>query len=132
MYKHVGSIDERTKSDLLDIADQATWKTVKGSGRDYETAHVEVSQLFDWQDWHGAFLLKIPPGGQVHKHVDVEHPWNTYHVVLQTNDGVVSYMADQPYRLREGEIYYVDRQVEHWSENNGMTDRIHLLAEVYE
>ena len=132
MYERVGEIDADTLIALQALADTVEWKLVLGSGRDYATAYVQVAQYFDWTDWHSAFFLKIPPGGKVHKHIDVEHPWNTYHVVIQTNPESVSYMAGQPYRLETGQIYLVDRQVEHWSENNGDTDRIHLLAEVYE
>lgn len=131
MYERIGSVDHTTIEGLRALAETATWKLVLGSGRDYQTAYVETDQL-PWDDVHATFFLKIPPGGKVHKHIDVDHPWKTYHIVVETNDKAINYMAGTPYKLEVGGIYSVDRQVEHWSTNEGDTDRIHLLAEVYD
>ena len=134
MYERFGQIDKETRKALINLANSGTWKTVKGSGRDYLTCFVtdEVKDFFDWQEWHSAFFLKIPPGGEVHRHTDVEHPWNTYHVVVCTNDDCISFSSGNPYHLEVGDIYSIDRSIEHYSVNKGKTDRIHLLAEVYD
>lgn len=133
MYERVGEVDDAVLSFLKGRAMRADWKVVKGSGRDYLTSFCgdDVKGVFSWQHWQSAFFLKLPPGGKVHRHVDVLHPWKTYHVVVETNEGCVSY-TDVPQHLEAGGIYSIDRTVEHWSENNGQSDRIHLLAEVYD
>lgn len=133
MYKHVGSIDDETLSKLKELADKAVWKVVKDDERDYQTSHVDVQNLLPrWSSFHAAFFLRLKPHGKVHRHVDRGNEWSTYHVVVQTNDDAVSFMSDVPYNLREGEVYWADRKVPHWSVNEGDTDRIHLLCEVHE
>lgn len=134
MYDKVGSISSPVCKKLLSVAKKADWKVVKGSGRDYLTSFCgdDVKDLFDWDHWQSAFFLRIPPGGMVHPHTDVNHPWNTYHVVVKTNSKAVSYSSEGEVKPQVRGIYRVNRQIEHWAVNNGRTDRIHLLCEVYE
>jgi len=137
MHEQTGNIDSKTLKYLKKVAKDATWKVVKGDGRDYLTSFCgdDVKKLFDW-DFQAAFFLKIPPGGKVHPHVDVERPWSTFHVVVQTNAKCISYSMDDDKRIgfhpKTKGIYRVNRQLEHWAINNGTTDRIHLLCLVYE
>ena len=133
MYSLVGNVSTDDLSVLNEMANDAKWKIVKSDERDYETAYVDAQNLFpQWDNWHSTFFLKIPPGGKVHRHIDAEHTWETYHVVVKTNDRCLSYMDDGAYKLEIGNIYWVDRSVLHWSVNDGETDRLHLLCEVYE
>ena len=131
MYERVGMVSDLDS--LRQAAAAANWKVVNGSGRDYLTAECPgYLRPTLWDRWHSAFFLKIPPGGRVHRHVDVDHPWNTYHVVVQTNPDCLSFTEGAAQHLESGGVYSIDRTIEHWSENNGDTDRIHLLCEVYE
>ena len=134
MYKEAGNISVEDNKFLLATAKTATWKVVKGSGRDYLTSFCgdDVKTLFDWDNWQSAFFLKVPPGGTVHRHTDVLHPWNTYHVIVKTNPKAISFSPGSDFNPTVRSIYLVNRQIEHWAENNGETDRIHLLCEVYE
>jgi len=136
MYEKTGTINKKTHDRLKSIAKAATWKVVKGSGRDYETSFCDVKDLFEWDNVQSFFFLKIPPGGKVHRHIDTCRPWSTYHVVVQTNPKAISYFCDDDgeYQFKGAlkGIYKIDRQVEHWSVNDGKSDRIHLLCEVYD
>jgi len=52
------------------------------------------------------------------------------HVPVVTNDGVVMYLSDRPYRFAVGEAWYFDASCRHRVENRGSADRIHLIADV--
>ena len=134
MYERVGHVSVETVKHLQKISKHAIWKTVRDEEKDFRTCYIEPDPELRqrWPNIHSAFLLRIPPGGRVHKHIDVDHPWNTYHVVVQTNDDCISYVEDKPFHLKVGGIYSIDRGFEHHSANNGKTDRTHLLMEVYE
>ena len=138
MYKETGNISVEDNKFLLNVAKAATWKVVKGSGRDYLTSFCgdDVKDLFDWDNWQSAFFLKVPSGGTIHSHIDVLHPWNSYHVIVKTNTKAVSYWQDglgeHSFKPKVRNVYKVNRSLKHWAENNGKTDRIHLLCEVYE
>ena len=138
MYEHVGNVDTEVSTFLLDLANQAQWKYVVGDGRNYRTSYVtgKIEHLLpQWEKWHEGFFLMIPAAGRVHRHRDVLHLWKTYHIPVQTNPGCHSYAySDQchDFHLEVGGIYRIDRSIEHASVNLGDTDRIHLLAEVYE
>ena len=78
MYELVGHVSAGTIRSLKSVVDRAVWKDVIGSGRDYKTYHglsdifdiPELTELWPLDTWEGTFFLNIPPGGQVHKHVD--------------------------------------------------------------
>ena len=135
MYERVGAVSAGTIARLQKIAEKSTWKIVQDDEKNFRTCYIELAipeLLKRWDRWHSSFFLLIPPGGMIHKHIDTHRVWNTYHVVVQTNDDCISYVEDKPFHLEVGGIYSIDRSVEHHSVNNGETDRIHLLAEVYE
>ena len=102
------------------------WEIVPNRG--YQTA--DVSHLLP--EYKRAFFLKLPPGTAMHKHVDCGD-CETDHVVMQTNAGCLNFWCDDDgdhsVHMEEGLRYNVDRTVLHWAENNGDTDRVHLLVE---
>ena len=147
-YVKIGEISQETRAAAIVICRDLVdgWQDSKGPGRDY-TANMEgiealkgLTELTDrWpvEQWQSAFFLVIPPGGEVHKHTDEPHPWNSYHVVLLNNPQCRSSMyydngSAQHFYLQAGAIYRVDRSIEHASVNNGDEDRIHLLVEVHD
>ena len=105
---------------------EATWK--RPHGREYETADVTEKV----RGCIRAVLLKIPPGGSVHRHVDTGD-CKTDHIVLSSNDGCKNYWSngngEEWIRMEPNHRYSVDRTIEHWSVNEGTTDRVHLLVE---
>jgi aspartyl/asparaginyl beta-hydroxylase (cupin superfamily) len=94
----------------------------------YHTA--DVSHLFP--GYKRAFFLKLPPGTGIHRHVDCGD-CNTDHIVVQTNPQCLNWWIEdgeeKSMHMEQGKRYTVDRTCVHWAENNGPTDRIHLLLE---
>ena len=135
MYERVGSVSAEAVKCLQDISQHSIWKIVSDTEKNFRTCYIEpdIPELRQrWPNIHSAFLLRIPPGGKVHKHIDADHVWNTYHIVVYTNDDCISFADGKPHHLEVGGIYSIDRSVEHYSVNDGKTDRVHLLMEVYE
>lgn len=108
------------------LMENATWK--QPHGRNYETADI-TDKL---RGCIRAVFLKIPSGGSVHRHVD-SGDCKTDHIVLSTNDGCKNYWVngndEEWLHMETDHRYTVDRTVEHWSVNEGKTDRVHLLVE---
>jgi len=99
----------------------------------------QISELTDrWpvDIWQGHRFVQIDPGGYIHRHSDgSEKYWNSYHVVLLSNDQAISSMWDKDgtehtFNLKAGSIYEIDRRCDHSSVNNGDSERLHLLMEV--
>jgi aspartyl/asparaginyl beta-hydroxylase (cupin superfamily) len=146
-YFKIGEISQETRAEIIVICRglDHDWQPSVGEKRNY-TANMEgkaalqkITELTDrWpvDIWQSAFFLNIPPGGQVHKHVDEAHPWNTYHIVLLTNDQCINRVwegeREHDFRLQPNGIYRIDRSIPHESFNHGETERIHLLMEVHE
>jgi hypothetical protein len=101
------------------------WEIVEG--RDYQT--VDTAALGTLVR---AFLLRLPPGGRLHRHKDAGDV-ETYHVVLETNPQALNWWADETgehsQHLQAGKLYRVNRLLEHWATNDGATPRTHLLLE---
>jgi len=134
MYERIGEVSKETIRRLQEVCEVSKWKNVRDDEKNYRTSYtaIAIQELLDrWDNWHEAFFLMIPAGGMVHRHIDVDHPWQTFHIPVQTNDDCISYAEDEPFHLEIGGIYSIDRTLEHHSVNRGKTDRIHLLAEVY-
>jgi len=104
----------------------AVWEIVPNRG--YQTA--DVSQLYP--EYKRAFFLKLPDGTAIHKHVDCGD-CRTDHVVMSTNERCLNFWVeddkDRSVHMEKGSRYEVDRTVLHWAENNGITERVHLLLE---
>lgn len=106
-------------------------------GREELEQLAELTDRWPVEIWQGFRFVKIEPEGYIHRHKDGdEHYWNSYHVVLLTNDQAISSMydddGDHHFNLQAGGIYEIDRRYEHSSVNNGDTERLHLLMEVHD
>jgi aspartyl/asparaginyl beta-hydroxylase (cupin superfamily) len=119
------------------------WAINKGKKTDYSTSfdgrpalekEPELTDRWPVDIWQSAFFLRLGPGGNIHKHVDEAHPWNTYHIVLLNNDQCINRVwqgaRQHDFCLQPGGIYRIDRSIPHESFNNGDSERIHLLMEV--
>jgi aspartyl/asparaginyl beta-hydroxylase (cupin superfamily) len=103
---------------------EATWKHKLGPNTDYWVW--DVSERFPNKS--RAFFLRLAPGGRVHPHTDTCQTVTT-HYCVESNDRSVMVFDGEEIRLKPGEWRAVDRSVEHYSRNDGDTDRIHLLIE---
>jgi hypothetical protein len=143
-YEKIGQISIALRKKIMVIARSVNYQVSKGEGTDYEASFdgrpaleklSELTDLWPVDIWQSAFFLKLPPAGFIHRHIDQPHPWNTYHIVLQTNSKAISSMYDEdgaehPFQLKTRMIYRVDRSCEHGSVNNGGAERFHLLMEI--
>jgi len=124
MYKYIKDVDT---SKYFKLILESKWKTVQSNDRLFYTSMVKIKGT------ELAFLLKIPPRGNVHRHKDTQREHKTYHLPLETNEFCVNYTynPDTEEHLEVGKLYEIDRLVEHESWNLGKTDRIHLILECY-
>jgi hypothetical protein len=88
---------------------------------------------------HAAFprvmLARMAPGGVIKPHRDANPAakWpHKIHVPILTNDKVVFFVEGIGYRMPEGEAFEVNNMGVHAVENNGDSDRIHLIFEYYD
>lgn len=80
----------------------------------------------------GAELNSVPPGASVMKHFD-RHFYADYatrvHIVLQTNDNVDFQFETLNHNFKEGECFLFNNKLLHAIQNNGQTDRLHLVMD---
>jgi hypothetical protein len=88
-----------------------------------------------FERWNGAFMVRVPPGGMLLKHTDDPKPYRSYHLPIASNERAFSLFdvggTCVRMHLDVGTLYEYDRTVPHWAENNGDTDRVHLVCEVF-
>ena len=80
-------------------------------------------------------LARMAPGGVIKPHRDANPAakWpHKIHVPIQTNDKVVFFVEGIGYRMPEGEAFEVNNMGVHAVENNGDSDRIHLIFEYFD
>lgn len=128
MYKYSHKITAAEVSELLSIALNSKWEINKGPEVDYSTA----------QYGENAKFIKIPAKGWIKRHSDNggrPEGTKTFHTVLCTNDQClnISYGKEtQKIHMPVGTVWEFDTWPEHESFNNGNTDRIHLVTDVYD
>ncbi len=80
-------------------------------------------------------LAKLAAGSYIDEHTDgagsnlLAHK---IHIPLQTNNDTTMTVNGQTKHLQKGHAYEVNNIVPHSVENNGKTDRIHLVFEVFD
>ena len=133
-----------TVKDLKRVLRNAVWEDIIGPMQDYKTWHglndvlgdiQGLTELWPLEKWHQTFFLKIPPGGRVHRHFDASTHYKTYHIPVATNSKCESIMYGPDKivsHLVVGGVYSIDRKIEHESNNNGRTSRVHLIVEIDE
>lgn len=78
-------------------------------------------------------ITRLAPGKKITPHVDGGYHaayYKRYHLVLQTNDGVVFDCGGEAPQQKRGEIWQFDNSQEHFVENNGGDDRIVLIIDI--
>lgn len=80
-------------------------------------------------------MLKLPPAGRLHRHTDTREAYRSFHVVIASNYRAFNCFEiegkTETLHMHEGYLYSFDRSLPHWAVNGGVTDRIHLICEVY-
>lgn len=80
-------------------------------------------------------LARMAPGGVIKPHRDANPAakWpHKIHVPLLTNEQVTFFVDGVGYHLEEGEAVEVSNMAVHAVENNGPSDRIHLIFEYFD
>lgn len=86
-------------------------------------------------DFPRVMLARMAPGGVIKPHRDANPAakWpHKIHVPLLTNDKVVFFIDGTGHHFAQGEAVEVSNMAVHAVENNGDTDRIHLIFEYYD
>jgi aspartate beta-hydroxylase len=81
-----------------------------------------------------ARLLRLPPGGVIGEHRDTYHGFEygqlRLHAPITTNPRVENIIRGQRCTWAPGELWYGDFGSLHSGQNNGETDRVHLVVDV--
>lgn len=78
-------------------------------------------------------ITKLAPGKQIYTHKDEggysEH-YNRYHLVISAGLGSLFKAEDEEVTMKTGELWWVNKLVEHSVINNSSQDRIHLIIDI--
>ena len=78
-------------------------------------------------------INKIAPGGVIYPHADTPaHTayYSRFHLVLQSQSGVVFRAGDESTYMATGELWWFDNSQVHEVINNSADDRIHMIIDV--
>lgn len=78
-------------------------------------------------------INKIAPGGVIFPHADTpSHAdyYTRFHIVLQSQPGVVFRAGDESVYMAPGEVWWFDNKQEHEVINNSADDRIHIIIDI--
>ena len=79
-------------------------------------------------------LVKLVPGAYITPHIDrsdlLEVP-NRLHIPIITNDNVMFHVNDEVINMKEGYLYEINNIRMHHVVNEGDTDRVHLLIDMF-
>jgi aspartyl/asparaginyl beta-hydroxylase (cupin superfamily) len=79
-------------------------------------------------------IANLAPGEQVMPHRDqglYSDITDRYHFVVTTNPDVVFTSGDEQEHMPRGNIYWFNNHIEHSVINQGTTNRIHLIVDLY-
>jgi aspartyl/asparaginyl beta-hydroxylase (cupin superfamily) len=78
-------------------------------------------------------LMKLSVGAEIKEHRDTalsfEEGEARLHIPISTNPHVIFFLDKEPLSLREGECWYLNFSLRHRVQNNGLTDRVHLVID---
>ena len=79
-------------------------------------------------------LAKLPAKESIKAHIDAspaaQFP-HKIHVPITTNEQTYFCFEKSKKQMKIGEAYEVNNNIKHWAENNGNSDRIHLIFELF-
>jgi hypothetical protein len=124
----------RTLHDWRDSYDRPLWAEWRGL---LEPVLAQATAAYGYAN--GAFprimFAKMAPGGVIHAHRDASPSakWpHKVHVPLQTNPKVLFFADPKRYHLGIGRAWEVNNLGLHAVNNDGDTDRIHLIFEYFD
>jgi hypothetical protein len=78
-------------------------------------------------------LLKLAAGARIKEHRDYNLDFDDgelrLHIPVATNPGVAFFLAGQKVDMHEGECWYLNLNLPHRVDNDGQTDRVHLVVD---
>ena len=92
-----------------------------------------ISEFADKSTIGRIVVAKLKPGAIIAEHIDEgkycqEH--DRFHFVVSTNPDVWFKCNGHPKHLEVGKIWWLDNKSLHSVENNGSTDRIHIVVDI--
>ncbi len=82
-------------------------------------------------------ILKLAPGAGINMHRDIRHEAANIavgrvrlHIPIHTNDRVTFFVGGERIKMSPGRLYYVNFSKPHYVQNEGDTDRLHLVLDL--
>lgn len=78
-------------------------------------------------------FIKLPPSKKVGKHRDSRDYLGAvrrHHIAITTNDNVLFFVNEESKNMKVGECWEINNNQLHSVENNGDTERIHLMIDI--
>lgn len=93
----------------------------------------QISKLIGDGQIQSCILVNLPAKKKIAKHIDTfkfARLFRRLHIPIQTNDDCYFFIDKESKNLKVGEIWEIaNDEFLHWVENNGPTDRIHLIVD---
>lgn len=128
VLRFVSSYDDWKSSYDLPHLDQ--WKTMLYPVLDKATEQYGIQN----GQYSRIMFAKLPAGCKIKRHIDAapaaKYPFKI-HIPVITNDRSIFCFDGHSYHFKEGNAYEVNNNIYHWAENNGDTDRVHLIFEYF-
>lgn len=140
--QHMGPVHKETTSVFL-YDHEAMW-SIKEKFRpmvnhDQKEMHKLIQPIVDTlESIHDgkvgkSLFIKLPAGKNVLPHtdkLDYLGAVRRHHIAITTNDDVLFFVNHESKNMKPGECWEINNSMEHAVENNGTTDRIHLLIDI--
>jgi hypothetical protein len=126
-------------NNITDWADY--YKNIESVDTEWQVRLPSVTKLLHWAQQKmnaraigNSVLNCMLPGGNVHLHTDLGIYFDTYcrfHIPLQTNSQVTfSGASDSQEHMHVGWLYRLNNKCQHQVQNDGTTNRVHLVVDL--
>jgi hypothetical protein len=142
VYRELGTFDTNIFKSLIDSSEGwGTYpngspahgmytKTIKDQ---YDVKRI-LARYYNIDAFKWIKIHRLRPDQEITLHSDPTNSReNTHvvHLVVSTNNKVIFNLDGEDREFKTGHIYEIDNTKPHYVQNNGDTDRIHLMAIVY-
>lgn len=117
-----------SKEDVQQSLQIVNWPLLQLEGR-FQQALPELERLAGLP-LARAMVVRLMPGHQVEPHADqgrYAELTERFHYIVSTNDQAVLGVGDEHATPAVGEVWWIDKRLEHWAYNNGETPRTHII-----
>lgn len=115
---HIQNVEDRDQNDSF----QVPTELIFGFGKKIIDSFPNVRQTV---------IACHPPGTFIDQHIDSEE-FVKIHIPIKTNNDSFFIFGEEKFNLEVGNAYLVNTAMMHGTENNGDTDRIHLIFKITE